>query len=187
MKILTTGLVLSMFAAAPAFAQKAKAKPAKTKAPAAESKASESAPAESAPAASENASYSKGSYGMAGCGLGSLIIKNDNIIQVLAATTNGSSYSQTFGITTGTSNCKPSSKLASIEQKVFVEANYAQLSREAAQGEGEHLKALAELLGCDHAEFAKFSKANRDEVFAQPETVIESVKAKFPGQCERVG
>ena len=44
--------------------------------------------------------------GDAGCGLGSMIItKNTKVMQVLAATTNGTSGSQTFGITFGTSNC----------------------------------------------------------------------------------
>ena len=43
----------------------------------------------------------------AGCGLGSMIIQeNTKVMQLLAATTNGSFGSQTFGISTGTSNCK---------------------------------------------------------------------------------
>ena len=44
-------------------------------------------------------------YGMAGCGLGSVVISDDGFLQVFAATTNGTSYSQSFGITSGTSNC----------------------------------------------------------------------------------
>ena len=49
----------------------------------------------------------QGGYGMAGCGLGSLLFGNDNttLMQILAATTNGLFGSQTFGITSGTSNC----------------------------------------------------------------------------------
>lgn len=40
----------------------------------------------------------------AGCGLGSMIIQeNTKVMQVLAATTNGTGV-QTFGISTGTSN-----------------------------------------------------------------------------------
>jgi hypothetical protein len=143
---------------------------------------------EGASEAAEMKSYSRGAYGMAGCGLGSMVIKDDSIMQIFAVTTNGTSANQTFGITTGTSNCKPGSKkMASIEQKVFVEANFAELSREAAQGDGEHLRAFAELLGCDHDEFLKFSKANREVIFAQPETVIEAVKSSYQGQCARVG
>ena len=42
-----------------------------------------------------------------GCGLGSMAFEgNDGLIsQVSAATTNGTSGNQTFGITSGTSNC----------------------------------------------------------------------------------
>ena len=40
-------------------------------------------------------------YGTAGCGLGSVIIKEAGFAQVVAATTNGIYANQTFGITTG--------------------------------------------------------------------------------------
>lgn len=45
-------------------------------------------------------------YGMDGCGLGSIVFGNDNgtLKQVIAATLNGTGM-QTFGITSGTSNC----------------------------------------------------------------------------------
>ena len=47
-------------------------------------------------------------YGTAGCGLGSLVFGNQKgIVQIFAATTNGLFGSQTFGITTGTSNVEP--------------------------------------------------------------------------------
>ena len=49
-----------------------------------------------------------GNHPMAGCGLGYVLFgHNDNspIMQVLAATTNGISGNQTFGMTTGTSGC----------------------------------------------------------------------------------
>src|SRR5437868_47659 len=48
-----------------------------------------------------------GGYGMAGCGLGSLLFGpvNEPFAQVLAATTNATFATQTFGITSGTSNC----------------------------------------------------------------------------------
>ena len=45
--------------------------------------------------------------GMAGCGLGSVLFGNQNtvLMQLLAATTNGILWNQSFGITTGTLNC----------------------------------------------------------------------------------
>jgi hypothetical protein len=88
-------------------------------------------------------------YAMAGCGLGSVIIGADGFVQVFAATTNGSTGTQTFGITTGTSNCVRSGVvLADKEQEAFFESNFSDLKGEIAQGSGEHLEALAELFSC---------------------------------------
>lgn len=90
-------------------------------------------------------------YGPAGCGLGSMVLgSKPGFMQVFAGTINACSGSQSFGITTGTSNCKdaPSGEAAAQERKVFVDMNYAQLSKEASQGEGEVLEAFADILGC---------------------------------------
>lgn len=88
--------------------------------------------------------------GDAGCGLGSMVItKNTKVMQVLAATTNGTSGSQTFGITFGTSNCSANGLVQNDKQiQYFVEVNQAELTREMAQGHGEKLSTLAALNGC---------------------------------------
>lgn len=88
--------------------------------------------------------------GDAGCGLGSMIItKNSKLMQLFAATTNGSFGSQTFGITFGTSNCSASGIVQNDKQiQYFVEVNQAELTREMAQGHGEKLSTLAALNGC---------------------------------------
>ncbi len=82
--------------------------------------------------------------GPAGCGLGNVIMQDQN--QVFASTTNGTSGSQTFGITSGTSNCVD----GGARQKLvsFVEANKETLNKEAARGEGQTLASLNNLLGC---------------------------------------
>jgi hypothetical protein len=115
----------------------------------------------------------KAPYGAAGCGLGSIVLGNKpGIIQVFAATTNGTSASQSFGITTGTSNCVgPSSAAAAqIEREVYVDMNFASLSKEAAQGSGEHLTALADIMGCagsaeDLAAFGRLSQNRYGDIF----------------------
>ena len=59
-------------------------------------------------------------YGPAGCGLGSIVMgSKPGFMQVFAASTNGCSGSQTFGITTGTSNCKdaPSGEASAQERR----------------------------------------------------------------------
>jgi hypothetical protein len=89
---------------------------------------------------------------MAGCGLGSIVFGNQpGLIQILAATTNGTFANQTFGITSGTSNCAEGgvSLSSAADQEAFVKVNYASLTRDAATGKGEYLQAMATLLGCD--------------------------------------
>ena len=87
-----------------------------------------------------------------GCGLGTMLFKNnaDNsvILQTFQATTNGIYGNQTFGITTGTSDCKQPANFVSNERmNEFVLANMDNLARDIAQGRGETLEAFAELLG----------------------------------------
>lgn len=92
-------------------------------------------------------------YGAAGCGLGSVFFKdNGKVMQVIAATTNGSSYSQSFGISSGSSNCKSDGALAANQLvPVFVAANQQALSRDIARGSGETVVGLSAVLGCKDA------------------------------------
>lgn len=90
-------------------------------------------------------------YGTAGCGLGSMAFGSQpGMIQVLAATTNGTFASQTFGITSGTSNCGANGVIKSQrEQAAFAEVNFQDLKRNMAAGGGEFLTSFATLLGCE--------------------------------------
>ena len=88
-------------------------------------------------------------YGMAGCGLGSQIFKDDGFAQVFAATFNGTSGNQTFGISSGTSNCEVSGNGASAA--LFIEANREAVGKEISRGNGESLETLARLGGCANA------------------------------------
>ena len=124
-------------------------------------------------------------YGTAGCGLGSIVFGDDpGIVQIFAATTNGTFATQTFGITTGTSNCVDQGRSASVDQEAFVKMNYASLMRDAASGKGEYLSAFATLLGCEepaHAELFKVTQAKHQAIFtddAQPMAVLDAVKAE---------
>jgi hypothetical protein len=130
------------------------------------------------------ASAFAGDYGMAGCGLGSIVFgSKPGMVQIFAATTNGTFASQTFGITTGTSNCTDAGAVArGQEQKAFVEANYAQLARDTARGEGEYLAAFTTLLGCKvDVQQRVFMRAqsSHDRIFraeASPDQVVQSFK-----------
>jgi hypothetical protein len=90
-----------------------------------------------------------GKYGSAGCGLGSMIFEDQpGPVQIVAATTNGTLGNQTFGMTSGTSNCPSALKTANNERlNEFVVSNLDRLAKEIAIGQGESLDTLAELLG----------------------------------------
>ncbi|MBS0159157.1 MAG: DUF3015 domain-containing protein [Nitrospira sp.] len=88
-----------------------------------------------------------------GCGLGKLAWSDyktpKNIApQVMMATTNATFGSQTFGISFGTSGCTNDGKVMAGQQtNLFVASTFDTLSEDMARGGGEHLAALATLLG----------------------------------------
>ena len=87
-------------------------------------------------------------YGTAGCGLGSMIFDDDKgMVQVLAATTNGTFYTQTFGITSGTSNCEDTEG-GEESAKAFIETNREAFAKDVARGTGETISTLSTLGGC---------------------------------------
>ncbi len=119
----------------------------------------------------------KGSYGMAGCGLGSMVFEENSAFnQVLAATTNGTFGSQTFGISTGTSNCADNGVAKVEKQKeMFVAMNYEKLTQEMAQGRGETLVAYSSVLGCKQNadKFSNFAKKNYKDKFSKAKNAQE--------------
>lgn len=89
-------------------------------------------------------------YGTAGCGLGAIIFGDKpGFIQVLAATFNATSGSQTFGISSGTSRCGKSEPSATAAA-AFIETNREAFAKDAARGNGETISSLATLAGCQN-------------------------------------
>lgn len=109
---------------------------------------------------------SNAAHGPAGCGLGSVIFpeKEGLVWNVLAATFNGTSGNQTFGMSTGTLGCEDAktSKVASVS---FVEANMAALTNDIARGTGETLEAYLSLSGKTTVD-ATVLKKNYTKIFA---------------------
>lgn len=107
-----------------------------------------------------------------GCGWGSAVFNGQRGVapQVLAATTNGTSGNQTFGITFGTSGCTQDGVVSSSWKiSMFIDGSRVALSRDAAAGQGENLDALASMMGVkadDRAEFVATIKGNFNTVFA---------------------
>jgi len=86
-----------------------------------------------------------------GCGLGTVLWGNkaDGSVfsQSLQATTNGTFGNQTFGITSGTLGCNQPASVAASERMIeFTAANLDNLAKDIAQGQGESLETLAELM-----------------------------------------
>jgi len=103
--------------------------------------------------------FAAGNYGVAGCGLGSMLFGNQNTRehQVLAATTNGSSWNQTFAMSSGTLNCSPQLNLKTAEVKknmnMFISANNEALAVDIAKQNGETILALSQIVGCKDAQY----------------------------------
>ena len=97
-----------------------------------------------------------------GCGLGKLAWQNyphqkTIAVQTMEATTNGTFYSQTFGISSGTSGCTNDGKFWAQEKvNVFAALNFENLAQDMAQGQGEHLASLATLMGIPAAQQPAF-------------------------------
>lgn len=140
-------------------------------------------------------------YGVAGCGLGSIVFANQvGLIQVFASTTNGSTGTQTLGITFGTSNCVQNGVIRKdSEQEAFFEMNYENIKQDMAVGQGEHLEAVASLLGCSadaQGQFSAFSQQNYQVVFPSdtttPQQALYSYKMAISmddtlaGACNRI-
>ncbi len=112
-------------------------------------------------------------YGSAGCGLGSMIFEGDQTWwkQVFAATTNGTSGTQTFGITLGTSNCDSPAPLKVGQAEAFVEANKVALANDIARGNGETIVGLSKVYGCNNSmEFGQALKSNYSTIFTSAQS-----------------
>jgi hypothetical protein len=116
------------------------------------------------------------------------------MVQVLAATTNGTSGSQTFGITSGTSNCDPAFPgVASTRQ--FVETNRQAVAKDISRGSGETLQSISRLAGCRDAKAVGavlqrdfrsiFPKASVNDAQVG-ESVVQSLKSHQELGCQQL-
>lgn len=114
--------------------------------------------------------------GNTGCGLGTLIFKDtqnqSTLVQIVAVTTNGTLGNQTFGISSGTSECvQPKNVVRNERLNEFVQANLDELARDISAGKGETLSTVAELLGVPSAQRDAFNRnlqAHFQQIFPAP-------------------
>jgi len=119
-----------------------------------------------------------GANSQTGCGLGSVIIKDDSSALMLAlqATTNGTSGNQTFGITSGTLGCKKTKLVMNERAEEFVASNMDILAKEISVGHGESLDTLAELLEVqDKAAFTASLQTNYNKIYSSKSVKMADV------------
>ena len=95
----------------------------------------------------------------AGCGLGQQLFAGQTglFAHVVAATTNGSTTNQWLGISFNSLGCDETNVVTNeYQRKAFMTANLDNLSQDMAQGQGEHLAALAALMGIPQNEQSAF-------------------------------
>jgi hypothetical protein len=106
-----------------------------------------------------------------GCGLGSVLFegKDGLMSQTFAVTTNGTFGNQTFGMTSGTSNCdKPKNFTLNEKLNTFVAENMDGIAKDIAAGSGEHLYTLATLMevpACERDSFYFKLQSNFSHIY----------------------
>ncbi|MCE5194141.1 MAG: DUF3015 domain-containing protein [Nitrospiraceae bacterium] len=128
-----------------------------------------------------------------GCGLGTMLWKESSsadgstVSQSLQATTNGTFGNQTFGITSGTSDCKQPAKFVENKKlQEFVSSNLDTIAKEIAIGRGETLDAMAELMEISapqRADFYAKLQTGFDKIFTSEKVeyaaVVDSIAAAY--------
>jgi hypothetical protein len=117
------------------------------------------------------------------CGWGTKLFDGQSGIapQILALTTNYTSYNQSFGITTGTSGCTQDGVVRSTwKTAMFIDGNKDRLARDMSIGNGETLDSLAHLIGVreeDRTAFGRAMQANVSVIFPTGSSTDDSMVA----------
>jgi hypothetical protein len=118
-------------------------------------------------------SYAEGNKG-AGCGIGKVIMegKSDKGSNIVASILNMILIPNTFFMTSGVLGCDTTQTVERENvRNTFVASNLDSLSSDMAQGQGEHLAALADVMGInqqDNSAFFALTQARYSELFDQP-------------------
>ena len=140
----------------------------------------------------------RGNHPMAGCGLGYLLLSNqDNgkVTQVLGSTTNGTFGTQTFGISSGTSGCTEDGAVkVARATAVFADVNLASLRQEMSAGQGEYVTTFASLLGASEAtrpQMVRFFQSEYQTLFPNAQTssdeMLKTLSEKLATHPELLG
>jgi hypothetical protein len=118
-----------------------------------------------------------------GCGFGSQLFKGQTDVgpNVMAATTNGSTGNQTFGISSGTLGCNAEDAVPNVAG-LFIEHNMERVARDMSTDQGEALETLANLMGIQAADkqaFFEVSQNNFTTIFSHDNVTSSEVIASL--------
>lgn len=117
-----------------------------------------------------------------GCGLGSMAWRGQSgiIPQSLAITTNHW-FSNTIGVTLGTSGCDPNGRITGGTGRMtmaFLQDNMEQFAMDAAAGKGETIDTLAGILDVDSEKLGKNIQRNFAYIFPNDDVEVAEVTIK---------
>ena len=121
-----------------------------------------------------------------GCGLGTMALGDLEptlIVQIGATSLNGISGNQTFGITSGTLECEPNTGFVSNQRVIeYVNDNIEHLALDMAEGQGDSLDALADLMEIpadDRADLYTSLQSQFDNIFATENVTGEQIVSQI--------
>ena len=117
-----------------------------------------------------------------GCGFGAELLKGKQgkLFEVLAVTTNGTSASSTFAITTGSSGYKEGQVIGVNIVDVYVAENMDSLATDIAKGDGEYLDTLAHLMKVqDRDSFKDKLHQNFNKIYTSKDVTSKEVVANI--------
>lgn len=118
-----------------------------------------------------------------GCGLGWSVFKKNSLISSYSRNITNLVASNSSAMTTGSSGCaKHDLIMREKAAQYYAEANFQKLQTEFAEGQGEHLTAFANILGC-FGNAGEVFQNNYETIFpsqnANPTQMLDSVKASL--------
>ncbi len=117
-----------------------------------------------------------------GCGFGTAIFKGKKgkLYEILAVTTNGTSGSSTFAITSGTSGYEKGSAIGMSSVDFYIAENMDGLASDIAKGDGEYLDTLAQMMKVkDKAAFKEKLHKNFKYIFPGKDVTSNQVSMKI--------
>lgn len=124
-----------------------------------------------------------------GCGLGWQVFKKNSLISSALRATTNAIFLNTVAMTFGTSGCAQHSIVKNDKKSLhFMDANKHHLMSEMALGQGEHLNALSQIMGCNEESFSAAMKHNYSDIFrndaVSARQLVNLVKAQMILQPE---